>query len=295
MRFAAHQTFHIREGWLYKGMAAVCNSSTIFMEPDASEQLGLGKNMVRSLRFWMQSSGLTEECIENQRTVQILTEPFGQLVWEYDKYQEEDGTLWLIHYHIVRDINNTTAWHWFFNHFSQPVFNAEGFLSALQSWAIGNGAKSASEKLLKRDFDCLIHTYLPDVQAHSPEDLLECPLAQLGLLVELDNSNMRRFRLLRPEPSRVHPLVFLYVLLSWQQANRPEARQVGLDQVLSEPNSVGRVFNLNTTGLSNCLSRLRDEYPDLAVGLTRTAGLDQLTLPQVSANRVLIRYFETRS
>jgi len=294
MRFAVHQTFHFREGWLFKGMAAIRHDPRAFMASDASERLGLGRNMVRALRFWMTSTGLTEEYWQDQRTAQRLTDSFGQLVWEYDRYQEEEGTLWLLHYQLVREQDNATAWYWFFNHFSQPVFDSNSFGSALQSWVIGAAGKSTSEKSLKRDFDCLVRTYLPDRQARSPEDLIECPLAHLGLLTEADNGHARRFRLQRPDPSQIHPLVVLYVLLRWQQDRQPDARQVGLAQVLREPGNVGRVFNLGTAGLGNCLTCLNDDYPELTVRLTRTAGLDQLTLPQVTADQVLTRYYETR-
>ncbi len=291
MPFAKHETFHIREGWLFKGMDAVCRDSTIFLARDASERLGLGKNMVRALRFWMTATGLTEAYRQERRTCQRLTVPFGQWVWEHDRYLEEEGTLWLIHYHLVREQENATAWYWFFNHFSQPVFDQHNFTSTLQSWVIGKG-KPVSENSLKRDFDCLIRTYLPSRQARSPEDLLECPLTQLGLLAEADNGQARRYRLLRLDATRIHPLVLLYVLLQWQQRNQPEARQVGLAQVLRAPANAGRVFNLSTASLSNGLTRLSDEHPNLAVRLTRTAGLDQLTLPQATPNQVLAHYFE---
>jgi len=295
MPFAKHETFHIREGWLFKGMDAIGHDSTIFLARDASERLGLGKNMVRALRFWMIATGLTEEYRENRRTHQRLTVPFGQLVWEHDPYLEEEGTLWLLHYHLVRNQGGATTWYWFFNHFSQPVFDQQGFVSALQNWIIHAERKSISEKSLKRDFDCLVRTYLPDRRARSPEDLIESPLAQLGLLTEANNSHqMRRYYLLRPDPSRIHPLILLYVLLHWQQHHQPDARQVGLAQVLREPANAGRVFNLNTAGLSNGLTCLSDEYPDLSVRLTRTAGLDQLTLPTIPADKVLAHYYETR-
>lgn len=294
MPFAKHETFHIREGWLFKGMDAVSRDSTIFLARDASERLGLGKNMVRALRFWMTATGLTEEYRENRRTHQRLTVPFGQLVWKHDPYLEEEGTLWLLHYHLIRNQNGATAWYWFFNCFSQPVFDQNSFVSVLQSWVISNKGKPISENSLKRDFDCLVHTYLPNRHTRSPEDLIECPLAQLGLLAEADNGQARRYRLLRLDSARIHPLVLLYVLLRWQQHHQPDARQVGLAQVLREPANAGRVFNLNTAGLSNGLIRLSDEYPDLSVRLTRTAGLDQLTLPTAPADKVLTRYYETR-
>ena len=78
---------------MYKGMAAIRESPRAFMASDASERLGLGKNMVRALRFWVTSTGLTEEYWDEKHTVQRLTDPFGQLVWEYDRYQVEEGTL----------------------------------------------------------------------------------------------------------------------------------------------------------------------------------------------------------
>jgi hypothetical protein len=294
MRFAAHQTFHIREGWLFKGMAAVRRDPRAFMASDASEQLGLGQNMIRALRFWMTATGLTKEYYEDRCIAQRLTDPFGKLLWEHDRYQEEEGTLWLLHYHLAHDHESATAWYWFFNHFSHPVFDSHGFVDALQSWVIGAEGKSMSEKSLKRDFDCFVRTYLPDRQARSPEDLIECPLAQLGLLSEVDSGVTRRFRLHRPDPSRVDPLVVLYVLLRWQQDHQPDARQVGLAQVLREPGNVGRVFNLGSEGLGNRLNRLNDDHPELTVRLTRTAGLDQLTLPRVTADQVLTLYYEPR-
>ena len=52
MGFAKHETFYIREGWLFKGMAAIKKakdygniSSTIFLDNDAPERLGIGQNV----------------------------------------------------------------------------------------------------------------------------------------------------------------------------------------------------------------------------------------------------------
>ncbi len=86
MYFAKHETFYIREGWLYKGMAAIKAAETenelptIFLDQDGPERLGMGRNMVRSLRFWMQATGLADEDRADQgRTIHRLTE-FGEWV-----------------------------------------------------------------------------------------------------------------------------------------------------------------------------------------------------------------------
>ena len=87
MRFRAHETFAIRKGWLHKGMKNIVNNPTVFIDKDVNpmEKLGLGTNMVKALRYWLQVAGLT---YENQKTrMQFLTK-FGKLVWENDKYIE---------------------------------------------------------------------------------------------------------------------------------------------------------------------------------------------------------------
>ena len=55
MKFKGHESFAIRRGWLYKGMKHVRERGDIFLAKDAMEELGLGSNMVKSLRYWMQA------------------------------------------------------------------------------------------------------------------------------------------------------------------------------------------------------------------------------------------------
>src|SRR5574341_1496871 len=122
MPFAKHETFHIREGWLFKGMSAIKTTEaegrlpTIFLDRDAPEQLGIGRNMVRALRFWMQATGLAKEQLEDHYATQRLTS-FGEWVWQHDRYLEDETTIWLIHYHLACSRDQATTWYWFFNHF----------------------------------------------------------------------------------------------------------------------------------------------------------------------------------
>ncbi len=142
MAFAKHETFYIREGWLFKGMAAIKEAEkegrppTIFLDDDAPERLGIGQNMVRALRFWMQATGLAEEKLERHR-VQRLT-PFGEQIWNCDRYLENDATLWLLHYHLASNEAYATTWYWFFNYYAPPIFDEHGCLESLHNWVISN-------------------------------------------------------------------------------------------------------------------------------------------------------------
>ena len=61
-KFRAHETFFIRKGWLSKGMRYVLQKPNVFTSKDDNpmDVLGIGANMVKSLRYWLQAVGLTK-------------------------------------------------------------------------------------------------------------------------------------------------------------------------------------------------------------------------------------------
>ena len=296
LTFAKHETFHIREGWLFKGMSAITEATqantpyNLFLENDAPERLGMGRNMVRSLRYWMQATGLAVEQYEG-RSVPRLTE-FGELVWQYDPYLESEGTLWLIHYYLSSNREGATSWYWFFNHYAPVSFSDKQAAEALQNWVITvEPDRRVAQSSLRKDVACLLRTYLLDGKGSNPENLLESPLAQLGVLAQFGEGAQRRYHWQKADANRLHPLILLYVLVDRQRKERPSLSEVRLSQVLQEPMNVGRVFNLTTAVLTDLIAALNKEYPDLTVRFVRTAGLDQLTLPQVTCAEILARYY----
>ena len=104
-KFRAHETFFIRKGWLSKGMRYVSQKPDVFTDKDDNpmDVLGIGANMVKSLRYWLQAVGLTKEPKTGKKN-QSLTD-FGKLVHEKDPYTEELGTLYLLHPGITSSIN----------------------------------------------------------------------------------------------------------------------------------------------------------------------------------------------
>jgi hypothetical protein len=59
--FANHETFHPRFGWLKKGFDAAKNNADIFSQDDAPVRLGVGKNMVRAIRYWCSAFKLLDK------------------------------------------------------------------------------------------------------------------------------------------------------------------------------------------------------------------------------------------
>ena len=102
LSFAGHETFVFRYAWLTKAVEAVQTDSQIFSRDDAIV-LGVGKNMVRSIRHW----GLATEVLQEEPKPRKYSECFrvGQfLCWaqvRLDRYPQDQATLWLFHWQLV--------------------------------------------------------------------------------------------------------------------------------------------------------------------------------------------------
>jgi len=93
MLFAAHESFHIREGWLRKGILGIERNPYLFLEEHTGDELGVGRNMVSAIRYWLQATGLAGGVSENtngKRTVHFQETPFAQLVMRHDPYFEPE-------------------------------------------------------------------------------------------------------------------------------------------------------------------------------------------------------------
>ena len=152
MKFRAHDTFFIRKGWLSKGMKYVQKKPDVFVAKDENpmDVLGIGANMVKALRYWLQAVGLTEEPSSGKR-VQTFTS-LGNSVFTNDRYIEELGTLYLLHYRLSSNKDEATAWYFFFNEFNMTEFSRDDFV----------GMKFFSFSLLLRSYPILTEYWKPD-------------------------------------------------------------------------------------------------------------------------------------
>ena len=100
LRFSGHQSFALRNTWLTKGVLASAQNPRIFSEPDALVILGVGKNMVESIRYWCQATQMVEDVPGTRGACQ--PSPWGQCFFcgdaAWDPYIEDAGTLWFVHW-----------------------------------------------------------------------------------------------------------------------------------------------------------------------------------------------------
>jgi hypothetical protein len=125
--FSGHQSFALRIAWLPKSVEAVERGEDPFKDPRIGTQiLGLGKNMVEALGYWVEFFGVITFLPSGRPSP---TE-FGRRVLGkggYDRFLEDERTLWLLHWHGAAAARRRFfAWHWLFNvHFEHEFTYAE--------------------------------------------------------------------------------------------------------------------------------------------------------------------------
>ena len=272
MKFRAHDTFFIRKGWLAKGVKHIQKNPAVFLGREGAnpmDVLGIGANMVKSLRYWLQAVGITGE---NTRREQVFTD-LGEIIRKHDPYFEELGTLWLLHYRLASNRDHATAWWWFFNEFRLNEFSRDDFVASFDRWLRMQEEmkdRDVPERSLADDFDCIIHTYLSRTQSKpnrvDPESNIDCPFGELGL-VGIAERREKTYRKLAPVKGSLPPLILLAVL-SDQAKDKEELR---IADIQSAPCNAGKVFNLDVITLTAALYQL-ELLKHLKVN--RTAGLD---------------------
>lgn len=290
MKFRAHETFFIRKGWISKGMRAVYNDPEAFVSKkhNPMDTLGIGSNMVKSMRYWLQAIGITEEP-QSGRRVQTFT-PLGEKIYEHDRYIEEIGTLYLLQYRLASMDELATSWYYFFNVFNAKEFTKEDFVSELNGYVIDSEGKSAAMRSLTDDFNCIMGTYVPRNKLNpsrvSPESNIDCPLGELGLVDIVDKSK-KIYRKGIPSSDSIDQWIVLAVIM--EQAGNSD--EISLDELLTRPKNIGKVFNLDAITMIDLLHKAEGTG---AIKIIRTAGLDIIRIEErYSFNECIDNYYKT--
>src|ERR1035441_6198997 len=121
-RISGHESFPCRYTWLPKAVRSLTADPALFSNDEqAMVTLGVGKNMVRSIRFWAHAAGVASP--EKKGSSYSLTD-FGRLLLGdrgLDPFLEDSSTLWLLHWNLSTDMDNPLlAWDYLLNRWHEP-------------------------------------------------------------------------------------------------------------------------------------------------------------------------------
>jgi hypothetical protein len=276
--YSGHETFSLRISWLPKATAALEKDEDVFSNPrKGMASLGLGKNMINSLGFWVLATGVGKRA----ETGRLCLTDFGKYVFGrkqqqgYDPFLENPQTLWLIHWHLCQGweedgkMRRPYAWHFFANVLRNDEVTASEAVDHFAAGPVASG-KALSRVTLLQHFDVFVKTYVEGETSgfrSSPEETLDSPLTTLGLIkVSGDRklpSGKREtvYRInTRPKASLANK-TFRFCLHQWWTRNHSHDQTLTVRQIAHSPDSPGAVFRLPETAIYANLETLAKVFP----------------------------------
>ena len=296
--FARHETFHPRYGWFRKAYRFAAEDPHIFSREDAPVRIGVGKNMVRAIRFWGCAAKLIEGKVRtsNRRASELIPTLMGDALFGesgWDRYMEDPGTLWLLHWLLLAPPSLLPVWWIAFNDFPAVEFDDDDLVGAvtaqIEAIAEWNAPHPSS---LKKDVGAMLRTYAPTERTgrSSIVDLLDCPLRELNLIGRSVGTNRYRFAL-GTKPT-LPAAILGYAALDFSARTSTGGNTVTLSRLTHEPGAPGKVFKLTEGEFLAAIEPLAQETDSLA--LTTSTGAVQLSWfgnPSEIATRILDRYY----
>ena len=154
-------------------------------------------------------------------------------------------------------------------------FSRDDFVDSILRWIkMEEGEDAVAIRSLNDDFSCIVNTYLPRYKTNpnrvAPESNIDCPFGELGL-IDILSKEKKTYRKAIPTANSINPWVALAVIVD--QANG--AKEISLNELLTAPCNIGRVFNLDAITMLDVLYQVERLNK---IKINRTAGLDVIRI-----------------
>lgn len=272
LKFKRNESFYIRDGWFQKAIHSISNSKeNIFSGTRGVDELGIGSNMVKGLKYWLIASNV----LEASQTKSELKE-FGNLLLTYDPYLETSFSWFLIHYNLV------------LNYIEAPIFNLvfNLRLNRFEKNDLGkllveqlNEQEGIKETYVLDDLNVFLKTYTIEDKNGDPEDNYICPLSSLNLI---EKKQKDLYIMKHPHYSDLSYLIIYYALTDKYK------KQFNIEDALHDKNSPVFVFNLDKNMFLQYLDEMKKNG---LVTINKTAGLNTVYL---NKKMTLANLFERR-
>lgn len=292
--FARHETFHPRYGWVKKAHDAAASDADLFNHPEAVVTLGVGKNMVKSIRHWGHAFKVLASVKESGSRSSLATpSALGRTVFAddgWDPYCELPGTLWLLHWLLLAPPSIVPVWWLAFHEFPGVEFTEEQLEQFVSDRA--RDWTDPHPSAIKKDVSCLLRMYSSGHLARSTfDDVIDCPFRDLGL-IRPSSGAPGGFRFnIGPKPT-LPPSMAAFACLDFIAREKAGSRTSTISTLATEPGSPGRAFKLTESALLELLERAAAQHEE--VDLITSAGVAQLVFagsPADAATEVLYDHY----
>jgi len=283
--FSGHETFQCRHLWLKKGYDFV-KSGKAFSDEDAVVELGVGKNMVTSIRYWMRAFNILEGNDHISGFADYLFGEDGR-----DPYLEDDASLWLLHYNLVRK-GYATTYSLIFNELRKErmEFSKENFSKFLELKSKTDLPFQFNKNTVESDFEVFVKLYFgSDAANKDKEEIVSGIFQELNLIRAIQRGKQPTLYHIKTDEKEALPSeIFLFVLLTDPNIGM----SVSLDALERNYNSVGSIFAINRSGLVQKIESLCEKHPFLVY--KDDAGIRELQFKSKPKNsfEILNAYYD---
>ena len=247
LTFSGHDTFHCRHLWLKKGYEFVKKGNK-FSNEDAVVELGVGKNMVAAISFWMKAFGILDKDGNLTDFAEYILDDKGK-----DPYLEDEATLWLLHYQLVTQ-NIASIYSLIFNEFRREKieFTKDNFIAFVLRKSEELNISQINKNTVSTDFEVLTKMYIrTDAQSKDKEDTFSGLLTELNIIQEekrrVNDKPNSFFSVVSDDKTEIPEEVLLYGILDKDNFDK----SISLYTLEQEKDQVGSVFAIGRTGLVN--------------------------------------------
>ncbi|MEM9299103.1 MAG: DUF4007 family protein [Bacteroidota bacterium] len=288
--FSGHETFACKQYWLKKGYDFVKKEKS-FRDPHAVIDLGVGKNMVASIRFWMKAFGLTNDEDHLNEMAEYLFGENGK-----DVFLEDLGTLWLLHYQIVKT-KKASIYSLVFNQLRRErmSFTREQLMSFLERKCEETGSMF-NEKTVTNDVKVFLNNYTKNsskTKVDVEEDFSKL-LLDLRLIRHFQDTSEDKlldvYEINYNAQEDLPAEIFLFSILD----NYNYSSSISFKELTVENDSPGIVFSINRDGIADKIEQLTEMYSGIT--FSQTAGNQVLQFKTKPDKwEVLNNYYDSRN
>ena len=297
-RFSGHETFVCRYPWLPKAVKAITADPLAFSDEDsAMVSLGVGKNMVRSIRFWAEAMGV----IEGKSDTGFCVSDFGEAILGkngFDPFLEDEKTLWLLHWKQATNPNEPLfAWSFLLNNWHEPEIARSEILRTISRLPDLVDLK-LSNVTLEDHLDVFFRTYFPSrgKKGEVKEDNLDSPFLELRLLEKVGDRSGRDglshvepvFSFRRDEKPEIPSELFSYALNDFAVFRFSEEKTISFHEVAFGIGSPGQIFKLPEKEVRERLERMNSDQNAL-FEFSESSVLQQIRKKKTVPQKELIK------
>lgn len=277
VQFSGHETFPLRQLWLSKVAELIKNALDEAQAPtmngeDAMIDLGVGKNMVSSMRFWADACGIVDAAT-------LTFTPYGKLIFGesnteegLDECCESLSTQWFVHWRLASTPEKFTPIWYLFNLITAPTFDRDTFYANLMEFVRSSGRR-VSDGTVRRGGEVALRSYAPRITSKATvEDFIEPLLGELDLV---DAKGRDLFFFHRGAHPTLPDALFAFALLEYWERLTYQTSSLDFAKIAYDYGSPGKVFKLDTDALNHRLANLA-EITGEALLWTEQAGLRQV-------------------